>query len=90
MKKDIETYGVLKLSELGKSYIKEPHSFMMTEDHIYDEDHGENIVVNANSGGGVADKQLMNMLKDLRKSNAKKLEYHHLLFSKTHHWKICL
>ena len=44
---------------------------MMTEDHTYDEDHGENIVVNANSGGGVADKQLMNMLKDLRKSNAK-------------------
>ena len=73
LKKDIETYGVLKLSELGKSYIKEPHSFMMTEDHIYDEDHGENIVVNANSGGGVADKQLINMLKDLRKSNAKKL-----------------
>jgi ATP-dependent DNA helicase RecQ len=73
LKKDIETYGVLKLSDLGKSFIKEPRSFMMTEDHIYDEDHAENIAVNANLGGGVADKQLMNMLKDLRKSNAKKL-----------------
>ena len=73
LKKDIETYGVLKLSELGKSYIKEPHSFMMTEDHIYDEDHDENISVKGNLGGGVANKQLMNMLKDLRKSNAKKL-----------------
>lgn len=71
--KDIETYGVLKLSVSGKAFVKSPSSFMMTEDHIYDEEHSENIVLNANASGGVADKQLMGMLKDLRKSNAKKL-----------------
>lgn len=73
LRKDIETYGVLKLSVSGKAFMKSPSPFMMTEDHIYDEEHSENIVVNANASGGVADKQLMGMLKDLRKSNAKKL-----------------
>jgi ATP-dependent DNA helicase RecQ len=37
LKKDIETYGVLRLSEEGKAFIKSPKSFMMTEDHVFDE-----------------------------------------------------
>ena len=48
---------VLKESDLGKSFIKAKLILQRTKDHIYDEDHAENIVVNANSGGGVADKQ---------------------------------
>ncbi|XCF07769.1 RecQ family ATP-dependent DNA helicase [Tamlana crocina] len=74
LKKDIETYGVIKLSKEGKDFIKKPQSFMMTEDHVFDsaEDDG-NIITAAKGGGAVADEALMGMLKDLRKKNAKKL-----------------
>ncbi|WP_178984773.1 RecQ family ATP-dependent DNA helicase [Winogradskyella helgolandensis] len=73
LKKDIETYGVLRLSEAGKDFIKNPTSFMMAEDHVFDEDSNDGIVTNAKGGGAVADEKLMGMLKDLRKRNAKKL-----------------
>jgi ATP-dependent DNA helicase RecQ len=73
LKKDIETYGVLRLSEEGRSFIKLPESFMMTEDHVFDEESDDGIVTAAKGGGGVADEALMKMLKDLRKRNAKTL-----------------
>ena len=71
--KDIETYGVLRLSKSGMDFIKSPQSFMMTEDHVYDEGDDEGIITANKGEGAVADEQLMNMLKDLRKRNAKKL-----------------
>ncbi len=73
LKKDIETYGVLRLSKTGKDFLKNPQSFMMAEDHVYDDESSDNIITNAKGGGAVADEQLMTMLKDLRKRNAKKL-----------------
>ncbi|WP_274474395.1 DNA helicase RecQ [Mangrovimonas aestuarii] len=73
LKKDIETYGVIKLSETGNTYIKSPKSFMMTEDHAFDETHDDGIITAAKGGTAVADATLMNMLKELRKKNAKKL-----------------
>ena len=73
LKKDIETYGVLRLSDTGKDFLKNPKSFMMAEDHVYDEDSTDAIVTNSKGGGAVADENLMAMLKDLRKRNAKKL-----------------
>lgn len=73
LKKDIETYGVLRLAPAGHDYIKSPKSFMMTEDHVFDETSDDNIITAAKGGGGVADERLMAMLKDLRKRNAKKL-----------------
>lgn len=74
LKKDIETYGVIKLMDAGRDFIKNPTSFMMTEDHIFDgaQDDGT-IVMAAKSEGAVADELLMSLLKDLRKKNAKKL-----------------
>ncbi|MEP5253944.1 MAG: DNA helicase RecQ [Winogradskyella arenosi] len=73
LKKDIETYGVLRLSELGQEFIKKPSSFMMAEDHVFDETSNDGIVTNVKGGGASADEKLMKMLKDLRKRNAKKL-----------------
>ena len=70
--KDIETYGVLKVSEKGEAFIKKPVSFMMSEDHEYNEDEDEAIVTAAKSSG-TADEALMAMLRDLRKKEAKKL-----------------
>ena len=73
LKKDIETYGVLRLSEEGREFIKSPKSFMMTEDHVFDVDDDDSIITASKGDGAVADEQLMSMLKDLRKRNAKKL-----------------
>ena len=74
LKKDIETYGVIKLTASGKDFIKHPASFMMTEDHVFDEDHDDTVITSSKAGGGsVVDEALMAMLKDLRKRNAKKL-----------------
>lgn len=73
LKKDIETYGVLRLSDSGKDFISKPQSFMMAEDHVFDIDSNDNIITNSKGGGAVADEALMKMLKDLRKRNAKKL-----------------
>jgi len=71
--KEIEQYGVLKLTPLSEKFIKNPTSFMMTEDHIYDTDDDTNIITNAKSAGGGTDEKLMGMLKDLRKRVGKRL-----------------
>ncbi|GGW60466.1 ATP-dependent DNA helicase RecQ [Winogradskyella epiphytica] len=73
LKKDIETYGVLRLSDSGTEFIKSPQSFMMAEDHVFDEESNDGIITAAKGGTAVADEKLMGMLKDLRKRNAKKL-----------------
>ena len=73
LKKDIETYGVVKLTDLGRAFINNPSSFMMTEDHTFDDSHDNNIVKASKCGGAVVDDVLMKMLKNLRKSNASKL-----------------
>lgn len=72
LRKDIETYGVLKVTDSGKNFLKQPESFMMTEDHVFDEG-GDDVITASKGGGAVADETLMKMLKDLRKQNAKKL-----------------
>ena len=69
MRKDIETYGVLKLTPKGREFIEQPVTFMMTEDHTYNVQSNRNY----NTSMDVVDATLMRMLKDLRKSNAKKL-----------------
>jgi len=73
LKKDIETYGVIKLTDEGKAFLKNPTSFMMTKDHDYSEESDDSVITASKGGGAVVDEQLMKMLKDLRKSNAKKL-----------------
>ncbi len=72
LKKEIEQYGVLKLSEAGEHFIKHPHSFMMTEDHVYDMMEDDSIN-GLSKPGGATDEVLMGLLKDLRKSMGKKL-----------------
>ncbi|MDN3706352.1 RecQ family ATP-dependent DNA helicase [Myroides ceti] len=71
--KDIETYGVLKLTPKGEDFLKNPVSFMASEDHKYTENNDDAVVVNSRSSS-VADEVLIAMLKDLRKRVAKKLE----------------
>ncbi|MEH6704990.1 MAG: DNA helicase RecQ [Galbibacter orientalis] len=74
LRKEIEQYGVLHLNEKGNEFIENPTSFLMTEDHSYTEANDDTIVTAAKGGGAVADEQLLKMLKDLRKQQAKKHE----------------
>ena len=72
IEKDIESYGVIRLSSKAHDFIKSPESFMMSLDHEYSETEDDSIVTSSKSSG-VADEVLMSMLKDLRKKVAKKL-----------------
>ena len=72
LSKDIETYGIVKITDKGLDFIKNPKSFMMSEDHEYNETVDEAIVT-ASKSTAVADEVLMGMLRDLRKKVAKKV-----------------
>ncbi|MEH6514882.1 RecQ family ATP-dependent DNA helicase [Maribacter arcticus] len=72
LRKEIEQYGVLHLTENGKKFLKTPVSFMMTKDHVYNAEN-DNAIVGAAKSGGIADERLLKQLKDLRKAQAKKL-----------------
>ena len=68
--KEIESYGILKITDAGKEYIKNPYSFEITEDHDYD---SLNSGSGSNQKGIAMDKVLFNTLKDLRKKVAKEI-----------------
>ena len=74
LKKDIESYGVVKLTKRGKDYLNNPQSFMMSEDHVYDSNAEGDIIIATKSKSTGPDEKLMKMLKDLRKSVAKRKE----------------
>jgi len=69
--KEIENYGVLKLSEKGREFMVKPTSFMLVRAHKYDVEGGDDIIVNQKGGGGASDEQLFAILKDLNKKIAK-------------------
>jgi len=66
--KEIETYGTIKLTDQGREFLKKPYSFMLTEDHDYEKTSSSS----TSQKGGAMDDVLFNMLKQLRKSIAKK------------------
>lgn len=73
--KDIETYGVLKLTPAGKAYLKKPKPFPVIKDEDEDEDDEiDDSNMKATGGSGAADDVLFSILKDLRKKMSKKLE----------------
>lgn len=72
LEKDIENYGLLKISETGRKFINEPYPVTLTKDHDYDEAENEINIASA-GGAGSADPVLFQMLKDLRKKLSKKL-----------------
>ncbi len=73
LKKDIETYGVIHLTEEGKKFIKSPVSFMMTEDHSF-KDANDDVIVSLSKGGDVADEVLFKLLKNELKKVAHDLD----------------
>lgn len=72
LEKDIERFGVLKLTKQGKAYIKSPKSFKI---HVEDDNEiAEEAKGSPVGGSGIADPQLFSILKDLRKKLAKQLD----------------
>ena len=67
LKKDVENYGLLKLTAAGKKFMKSPHSFMIVLDNEFSDDDDEV----TDGQGGALDPELFAMLKDLRKKVAK-------------------
>ena len=71
LKKDVENYGILKLTSAGRKFMKNPQSFMIVLDNEFnedDEDDGHDGISSA------LDPTLHSMLKDLRKKVSKKVK----------------
>jgi len=69
--KEIENYGILKITPEGKKFLKDPYTIMLTQDHDYDSADDDEFFA---SGGKTssADKTLFALLKDLRKQISRK------------------
>jgi ATP-dependent DNA helicase RecQ len=72
--KDVETYGLIKISDKGKDFISNPpNSFKIYKDHDYVSQikDSEDVVVNSKASGTAMDEELMRRLKELRKRISK-------------------
>lgn len=70
IEKDIEQYGVIKLTDEGQKYLNKPYSFMLMEDHNF-EDSDDEEKLQEKGGVSALDSTLFAILKDLRKKIAK-------------------
>ena len=72
--KDIENYGILKVTREGKEFIKKPYTIMLAKDHDYENPDDEDFEAAKAAGpkGSGTDTTLFSMLKDLRKAISKK------------------
>ena len=72
IRKDVENYGLLKITDDGRDFLKNPKSFMIVEDKEFEDDETEGPM----RGGGsfAVDPELYSMLKDLRKKLSKHLQ----------------
>ena len=70
LKKDVENYGLLKVTAAGRRFIKHPQSFMIVEDKDFDDDFVEE---SRDGCGSTLDPDLYVMLKQLRKDMAERL-----------------
>jgi ATP-dependent DNA helicase RecQ len=73
LRKEIEHYGILMVTDLGKKFLKSPTSFLMARDHVYEEDTEATINQATRAKAAGIDDALLNMLKDLRRKEAQKL-----------------
>ena len=71
LKKDVENYGLLKVTSAGKKFLKHPESFMIVEDKEFNEDYES--TAEQEGGTSALDPTLNAMLKDLRKKVSKQM-----------------
>jgi ATP-dependent DNA helicase RecQ len=71
LKKDIEEYGVLKITKKGNDFIKKPKSFPVVMNNLFEEADGDDDDAAETSTGAALDDKLFNMLKELRQKESK-------------------
>ena len=71
LKKEVENYGLLKVTADGKKFLKEPHSFLIVKDAEFNEDDE---AVDHEGGISALDPTLSAMLRDLRKKVSKQMQ----------------
>ncbi|WP_338157893.1 DNA helicase RecQ [uncultured Phocaeicola sp.] len=71
--KDVENYGLLKVTPEGHKFLKKPKSFKIVEDADFDEEEAEEVPMRSGASCAV-DPALFSMLKDLRKKMSKRLD----------------
>jgi ATP-dependent DNA helicase RecQ len=71
IRKDIEEYGILKIEDAGRKFLKKPFAIKVSLNHKYEEEKAEEDDAAAAAPAAVADEALLNMLKDLRKQVAR-------------------
>ncbi|WP_331146921.1 DNA helicase RecQ [Hymenobacter sp.] len=74
LEKDIENFGVVKITDKGMDFIENPHSVKLTKDHDYDEEVKEELEQEEVQQAAGHDETLFEMLKALRKKIAKEKE----------------
>ncbi len=76
LKKEIENYGLLKITKKGKDFLKQPVSFKITKDNPMDSEEDlddADVIISGGGSSGAVDPALFSMMKDLRKKLSKKL-----------------
>ena len=71
LSKDIETFGVLSITEKGRAFIETPESFTLLKEHDFSNTDDDDTIIQSNSKGAAFDEVLYQMLIDLRKSISK-------------------
>jgi ATP-dependent DNA helicase RecQ len=72
LKKDIEEYGVLKITKKGEDFMKKPKSFKIVMNNLYEEANADDEEGAEATVGAAADERLFEMLKEIRQKEAKK------------------
>ncbi|MBE6251521.1 MAG: DNA helicase RecQ [Bacteroidales bacterium] len=73
--KDIESYGLISVTDDGSKFLESPYELLLTEDREFVEGEDDDDEIGAgNRGGGGGDEVLLAMLKDLRRDVARKLK----------------
>ncbi len=70
--KDIDNYGLLKVTKKGQQFLDRPYSIMLTKDHDYENPDDDEDLLNGSHKTSSADQTLFAMLKDLRKQISRK------------------
>jgi ATP-dependent DNA helicase RecQ len=71
--KDIEEYGVLKFTKKAEAFLKKPKSFQIVLNKLYDDANADDEEGTEGSGGSALDETLLDMLKELRHKEAKRI-----------------
>jgi len=71
--KEIETYGLLKITEKGKAFLNKPYEIILSENKDYSKNESEDLLLTGPDGGTSLDGILLGLLKELRKEKARKL-----------------